>query len=76
MSVEWARGIYDAVWSLAFALNSSINDSELNMNLTQVMPGSNTLAQTIANYMSRSISKEYLEGLTLTMRLDLTLLDK
>ena len=50
MPVEWARGIYDAVWSLAFALNSSLN--ELNMNLTQVVPGSKPLAQAIAYHMS------------------------
>ena len=47
--VEWARGIYDAVWSLAFALNSSLD--ELNTNLTQVVPGSKILAQAIANRM-------------------------
>ena len=50
MPVEWARGIYDAVWSLAFALNRSL--SELNMNMTQITTGSNVLAQTIANHMS------------------------
>ena len=50
MPVEWARGIYDAVWSLAFALNSSLG--EINMNLTQIVPGSNVLAQSIANHMS------------------------
>ena len=51
MPVEWARGIYDAVWSLAFALNSSLE--ELNMNLTEVVPGSkvHVLAQAIANHM-------------------------
>ena len=50
MPVEWARGIYDAVWSLAFALNSSLN--ELNTNLAQIVPGSKELAQAIANHMS------------------------
>ena len=50
MPVEWARGIYDAVWSLAFALNSSLD--ELNMDLTQIVPGSKELAQAIANHMS------------------------
>ena len=49
MPVEWARGIYDAVWSLAFALNSSLE--ELNMNLTEVVPGSKVLARVIANHM-------------------------
>ena len=42
--------IYDAIWSLAFALNGSLN--ELNMNLTHIMPGSRILAQAIANHMS------------------------
>ena len=50
MPVEWARGIYDAVWSLAFALNSSLDD--LNMNLAQIVPGSKAVAQAIANHMS------------------------
>ena len=50
MPVEWARGIYDAAWLLAFALNSSLN--ELNMNLTQIVPGSEPLAQAIANHIS------------------------
>ena len=49
MPVEWARGIYDAVQSLAFALNGSLD--ELNVNLTEVLPGSKELAQTIANHM-------------------------
>ena len=47
MPVEWARGIYDAVWSLAFALNNS-----LNMKLTEFLPGSKKLAQAIASHMS------------------------
>ena len=50
MPVEWARGIYDAVWSLAFALNNSLN--ELNKNLSEVVPGSKKLAQVIASHMS------------------------
>ena len=51
MPVEWARGIYDAVWSLAFALNNSLN--ELNKNLLEVVPaGSKKLAQVIASHMS------------------------
>ena len=49
MPVEWARGIYDAVWSLAFALNSSLD--ELSMDLTQIVPGSKELAQAIASHM-------------------------
>ena len=47
--VDWAMGFYDAVWSLAFALNSSLE--ELNMNLSQVKPGSSIIAQTIGKYM-------------------------
>ena len=49
MPVEWARGIY-AVWSLAFALNNSMN--ELNMKLIEFLPGSKELAQAIASHMS------------------------
>ena len=48
--VKWARGIYDAVWSLAFALNNSLN--ELNMKLTEPVPGSKKLAQAIASHLS------------------------
>ena len=48
--VEWATGMYDAVWSLAFALNNSLK--ELNMNLAQVVSGSKAVAQAIANHMS------------------------
>ena len=47
--VDWAMGFYDAVWSLAFALNNSLE--ELNMNLSQVKPGSNIIAQTIGKHM-------------------------
>ena len=46
---EWARGFYDAVWSLALALNSSL--IELDVNLTQTVTGSKVLAQTIAKHM-------------------------
>ena len=48
-STYWSKGFYDAVWSLALALNASLED--LNMNLTQVVPGSKSLAQTIGNHM-------------------------
>ena len=47
--IEWARVSYDAVWSLAFALNSSLE--EININLSQINPGSNLLASTIAKHM-------------------------
>ena len=47
--VDWAMGFYDAVWSLAFALNNSLE--ELNTNLSQVKPGSSIIAQTIGKHM-------------------------
>ena len=47
--VDWAKGFYDAVWSLEFALNSSLE--ELDVNLTQIKTGSNLLAQTISKQM-------------------------
>ena len=37
------------MWSLAFALNSSLE--ELDVNLTQIKTGSNLLAQTISKHM-------------------------
>lgn len=48
-TTSWARGFYDAVWSLAFALNHSL--SEIGMNLTQIVPGSKMLAQTLTEHM-------------------------
>ena len=50
-TTEWARGFYDAVWSLALALNSSL--TELDVNLTQTITGSKTLAETIKRHMLR-----------------------
>ena len=47
--VDWAKGFYDAVWSLAFALNSSLE--ELDVNLTHIKTGSNLLARTISKHM-------------------------
>ena len=47
--VDWAKGFYDAVWSLAFALNSSLE--ELDVNLTQINTGSNLLARSISKHM-------------------------
>ena len=47
--VDWSMGFYDAVWSLALALNDSLE--ELNMNLTQVKTGSKVIAQTIGKHM-------------------------
>lgn len=49
IEVDWAMGFYDAMWSLAFAMNESLE--ELNTNLTQIKTGSNVLAQTIAKHM-------------------------
>jgi gamma-aminobutyric acid type B receptor len=60
MAVEWARGIYDAVWSLAFALNNSLND--LNMSLTEVVPGSKKLAQAIARHMISDVKFQGVSG--------------
>lgn len=48
---EWATGFYDAVWSLALALNSSL--TEVDMNLTHTITGSKTLAETIVRHMLR-----------------------
>lgn len=50
-TTEWARGFYDAVWSLALALNSSL--MELDMNLTHAVTGSKTLAETLVRHMLR-----------------------
>ena len=46
---EWARGFYDAVWALAYALNDSLVD--LNTNLTEFKVGSPILAEIIKNHM-------------------------
>ena len=48
--VDWAMGFYYAVWSLAYAVNDSLE--EMDMDLTQVKPGSRILAQTITNHMA------------------------
>ena len=45
----WARGFYDAIWSLAFAVNNSLQEND--MNLTQIIPGSEMIAQAIAKHM-------------------------
>ena len=49
--VDWAKGFYDATWSLAFALNDSLK--ELNTSLTHIRTGSNILAKSIARHMVR-----------------------
>ena len=46
---EWARGFYDAVWALAYALNASLVD--LNTSLNEFKVGSPILAETIKNHM-------------------------
>jgi gamma-aminobutyric acid type B receptor len=48
-TTEWARGFYDAVWSLALALNSSL--TEVDMNLTHTVTGSKSLAETVVRHM-------------------------
>ena len=47
---EWARGFYDAVWSLALALNNSLVELD-NLNLTQTVTGTKMLAQTIRRHL-------------------------
>ena len=46
---EWARGFYDAVWALAYALNDSLVD--LNTSLAEFKVGSLILAEIIKNHM-------------------------
>ena len=46
---EWAKGFYDAVWALAYALNSSLVD--LNASLIDYELGSPVLAESIKNHM-------------------------
>ena len=46
---EWARGFYDAVWALAYALNDSLVD--LNTSLAEFKVGSPILAEIIKNHM-------------------------
>ena len=46
---EWARGFYDAVWSLALALNNSL--AELDNNLMQTGTGTKMLAQRIRRHL-------------------------
>ena len=45
----WSRGIYDAVWLLANALNDSLQ--ELSMDLTQIIPGNVEVAQMLQRYL-------------------------
>lgn len=45
----WARGIYDAVWSLTFALNRSL--TELHVDITKIKPGNVIVAETISKHM-------------------------
>ena len=46
----WARGIYDAVWSLAFALNSSLKEL-YNTSLRETKPGNAVVARAIRNHL-------------------------
>ncbi len=48
-TTEWARGFYDAVWALAYALNGSLVD--LNASLSEFKLGSPILAESIKNHM-------------------------
>ena len=47
---QWAKGFYDAVWALAYALNDSLVD--LNTNLNELKVGSPILAEAIKYHMS------------------------
>ena len=59
-TTEWARGFYDAAWSLAFALNSSLE--EIDMNLTHILPGSKLLAHTIGKHMTDNVNFQGITG--------------
>ena len=48
-TTEWARGFYDAVWALAYALNGSLAD--LNTSLSEFKLGSPILAESIRKHM-------------------------
>ena len=48
-TTEWARGFYDAVWALAYALNGSLAD--LNTSLSKFKLGSPILAESIRKHM-------------------------
>ena len=48
-TTEWAKGFYDAVWALAYALNSSL--MELNSSLSDYELGSAVLAESIRSHM-------------------------
>ena len=48
-TTAWARGFYDALWALAYALNDSLVD--LNTSLSELAVGSQTLAEGIKRHM-------------------------
>lgn len=60
----WARGMYDAVWSMAFALNNSVQN--LDIDLTQVKPGNILLAQSI----QKNMFKVSFQGISGTISFD------
>ena len=60
----WAKGFYDAVWALAYALNSSLVD--LNISLTDYELGSPVLAESIKSHM---FDLEF-RGITGTIKFD------
>lgn len=47
----WADAFYDATWTLAFALNNSLED--LNKDLTQYGSGSKELAEIVGNHITK-----------------------
>lgn len=57
----WASGFYDAVWSLALALNSSLARLG-SMNLSQAVTGSKILAQEVRSHLFDIDFQGYLGG--------------
>ena len=63
-TVEWAKGLYDAVWALSYALNNSLVD--LNASLSDYEIGSSMLAESIKSHM---LDLEF-HGITGTIKFD------
>ena len=63
-TVEWAKGLYDAVWALSYALNSSLVG--LNASLSDYETGSPMLAEIIKSHM---LDLEF-HGITGTIKFD------
>lgn len=63
---SWARGFYDAVWVLAFALNYSLID--INMRFTDIKSGSQMLAENIRKH----ILNLNIQGVTGSIKFDVS----